>query len=125
MSLLTTLTANSTPLGKISGFNQGITRPFTDAPSRFTSILSNIIAIITIFAGLSFLIYFIIGGLTWITGGDAQQLEKAKKQMSSAIIGLILVILTIPISYLISKFTGLDILNIGQIINNLKFNPGP
>ncbi len=75
---------------------------------------------ITIFAGLSFLIWFVIGAFTWITSADdAQKLSQAKNQMSSAILGLIIVILTVPIVYVIGKIFGLDILNSGDLFSKL------
>ena len=110
-----------TPLQPISGFDQGITAlPGSDVPARFAAMISNIITIITFFSGLAFLIWFIIGALTWISSADqADKLSKAKNQMSSAIIGLIIVILSIPITYLIGKILGFDILNSSDIITKL------
>jgi len=110
------------PLQPISGFTSGITADPTglDVPTRFAAMISNIITIITFFSGLAFLIWFIIGALTWISSADqADKLSKAKNQMSSAIIGLIIVILSIPITYLIGKILGFDILNSSDIITKL------
>ena len=111
-------------LPPISGFKSGLTQTtdsvLADPASRFASVISNIIAAITIFAGIFFLVYFLISAFTWVTGGDPQQLEKAKKQMSSALIGLSLVILLIPITYLISRLTGLDIINFADLLK--QFN---
>ena len=95
----------------------------TDSPARFTQIISSIISGITIFAGLAFLFWFVIGAFTWITGGhDSGQLEKAKKQMSDAILGLIATTAVLPITYLIGKLTGINILSPENILNTLKPN---
>jgi len=102
-----------------SGFSEA-NPAIADAPSRFTSIITNIIAIITIFAGLAFFFWFLIGALTWITASsDPKQLDKAKNQMGTAIVGLIIVILSVPITYIIGKILGLDILSPEDIINSL------
>lgn len=105
-------------LRPITGFSSGITAlSGADPVHRFAAVISGIIAILTIFAGLAFLTYFVIGALTWITsGGQPDQLTKAKNQMSTALVGLIVVILTIPIAYIVSALTGLDILNPVNIV---------
>lgn len=107
-------------LESLEGFADGFSAPTDDPTGRFSAAVSNIVAVITIFAGLSFLIWFVIGALTWITAADhADKLEKAKNQMSSALIGLVIVILTIPFVYLIGRILGIDILNSGDIFNKL------
>ena len=107
-------------LESLEGFSSGFSAPVTDPAGRFSAAISNIVAVITIFAGLSFLIWFVVGALTWITAADhADKLEKAKNQMSSAIIGLVIVIVTIPFVYLIGKILGIDILNSGTIFSRL------
>lgn len=110
----------SIPLTELKGFDAGFTASVTEPASRFSAIVSNIIAVITIFAGLSFLIWFVIGAFTWITSADdAQKLSQAKNQMSSAIVGLVIVIITVPIVYVIGKVFGLDILNAGDLFSKL------
>ena len=108
-------------LDSLEGFATGFSAdPRADPSGRFSAAVSNIVAVITIFAGLSFLIWFVVGALTWITAADhADKLEKAKNQMSSALIGLVIVILTIPFVYLIGKILGIDILNAGTIFKLL------
>ncbi len=105
----------------LSGFQSGITsNPGSDPGSvlsRFDTIISGFIAIITIFAGIAFVIYFVLGALTWVSSaGKADQLQKAKSQMSSALIGLIITILTIPVIYIIGQLVGINILNPATII---------
>ncbi len=88
--------------------------------NRFALVISNIISVLTIFAGLAFLIWFVVGALTWTTsGGQAEQLSKAKAQMGNALVGLFVTIMVIPITYVIAKLTGLDILNPINVIPKL------
>ncbi|MEA3354930.1 MAG: hypothetical protein U9Q63_00380 [Patescibacteria group bacterium] len=102
-----------------SGFSDA--NKTTDPALRFTEIISSIVSTITIFAGLAFLFWFVIGAFTWITGGhDSNQLEKAKKQMSDAIIGLIATAAVLPITYLIGKLTGINILTPENVLNSLR-----
>lgn len=110
-------------LAPIAGF-PGITEdPGDQAASllRLTTAFSNLIAVLTIFAGFAFLVWFIIGALTWITSADkTDRLEQAKNQMTNALVGLLIIILAIPIISVLGKIFGLDILNsIETIIPNL------
>ena len=74
----------------------------------------------TIFAGIAFIFWFIIGALTWITGGhDPGQLDKAKRQMSTGIIGLIVTVATVSITFIIGKLTGINIINPENTFYNL------
>ncbi len=114
-------------LENLSNLNTGIAKnPGTSSNAvinRFALVLSNIVGILTVFAGLAFLIYFVVGALTWTTsGGQADQLSKAKNQMGTALVGLFVPVLTIPITYIVAKLTGLDILNPINIIPRLLPN---
>ncbi len=79
----------------------------TFPPARFGSIggLLNIIIPILIFgAALLLLVMLLYGGFTMLTaGGNPENVEKAKKIMTFAIIGLIVVIL----SFLFVKIIGI------------------
>lgn len=115
------------PLNNITQNSSGIAQnPGSSANAainRFALALSNIVGVLTVFSGLAFLIYFVIGALTWTTsGGQAEQLNKAKSQMGTALVGLFVTALTIPITYIVAKLTGLDILNPIKILPNLLPN---
>lgn len=67
---------------------------------------------------ITFLIYFLIGGLNWITSqGDKNKIEEAKKQLTNAIIGLFIVFSI----FLIIKIIGwvLGISNLQELIISL------
>lgn len=90
--------------------------------SAFERIISNTLAFLTIIGGLAFLIYFLLGALSWVTaGGDQAKVDKAQKMMTSAAIGLIIISLSYAISYIISRVLGINILNPAEVINNLNF----
>jgi len=65
------------------------------------TIIGNILKVILSLMGIILMALMVAGGFIWMTsGGNAEQVIKAKKLMSSALIGLIIVIL----SYSISRF---------------------
>jgi len=87
-------------------------------------IISNILVVLTVVAGLSFILYFLLGGLNWITaGGDKGKIEKAKGMMTNGAIGMIVIAVSYAITYIVGKALGIDILNPATIINNIKVIP--
>ena len=81
---------------------------------------SNILGFLTLLAGIFFLIYFLVGGLTWLTAsGKSEQVEKAKQSMTNAAVGLIIVVAAYGIAFIIGTVLGLDILNIGAAIQKI------
>jgi len=122
LALKPQLLADSQSLGPIKGFSKGFFKTAGQQPAnRFAILVSNIITVLTIFAGLAFLFYFVIGALAWITsGGETESLTKAKKQMTSAITGLFIIVISYSLIFILSKVTGLAILNPEDIIKNLK-----
>ncbi len=82
-------------------------------------ILSNVIGTFTIVAGILFIIYFFIGGLNWITaGGKQDQVEKSKKMLTDAAIGLIVVVAAYAVIFIVGSILGVNILNPGEYIRN-------
>ena len=96
-------------LGQIQLTPKGITASFGNDPAgRLEKIISNIVGVFTIFAGISFIIYFLIGAVTWITaGGHPETLDKAKNQMSTALIGLFITVIGLGVMYVLGEVTGL------------------
>jgi hypothetical protein len=65
--------------------------------------IGDIIAIILGFVGVIFLILMIFGGLMWMTaGGNEERLGKAKKLITSAVIGMIIVFSAYAITYFVT-----------------------
>ena len=62
------------------------------------------------FAGIVLFILLIIGGFRYITsGGDPKAVEGARKTLTSAVTGLVLVLVSFIIMLLISAITGVDV----------------
>ncbi len=96
------------------------TRDAGGAMSRFNQVISNIIAILTIVAGLWFIFQFILGAFGWLTaGGDKAAMENARKKITNAIVGLVIVVTAIFIIDLLGKLLGLDILNPEEVISKI------
>ena len=118
---MTKLLANQ-PLDAISGLS-GYQPTGTKPENYFNTgekIISNILAILSILGGIYFTVYFLIGGINWITaGGDQGKIDKAKKQMTGAAIGLIIISASYAISYIVSIVTGINILEPGKLLQNL------
>ena len=74
--------------------------------------ISAIIGSLTIIAGLSLLLYFILGAYRWITaGGEAEKLEEARGQIINALVGFVLVVIGWFFVKLIGQILGVDIVN--------------
>jgi len=87
----------------------------------FTEALSKIIGVLTVAAGLWFIIQIIIAGYGFITaGGDAQKIQENQRKIVNAVIGLAIVVLAVAFLSLIGYLLDVEFLNFGQIINNLS-----
>jgi hypothetical protein len=96
----------------------------TNAPDKLNSLFTTIFGFLTIIAGLSFLIYFLIGGLTWITaGGDSKKVDTAKAMMTNGAIGMIIIVATYGVVWIVGEVLGIDILNPAATLDTL-FNAG-
>lgn len=93
------------------------------AMKTFTTIISNVIGVMTTAAGVWFMFQFIIAGWSWLTaGGNKEAVSAAQERMKNASIGLLLVVAALAIVGLFGKLLGLDILitKPGQLIDQLK-----
>lgn len=71
---------------------------------------ANLIGVVIIISGIAFFAYLAMGGLRYITaGGDVKQTQEAMKQITSAIIGLAIVVGAYAITRVVSRVLGFDI----------------
>ena len=104
----------------LGAYEPEISQDVTSAGSALANILSNIIGFLTILAGIYFIIYFMLGGLKWLTSsGKAERVEEAKKSMTNAAIGLIIVVAAYAIIFIVGLVLGIDILNIQKALQLL------
>jgi cytochrome bd-type quinol oxidase subunit 2 len=91
--------------------------------SAVEKLISNVLVVFTIVGGIAFALYFLLGGLNWVTaGGDKGKIDKAKSMMTGGATGIIVITVSYAITFIVSKALGLDILNPGTIINGIQVN---
>jgi hypothetical protein len=102
--------AQMQPLGEFkSKFTAGY-NPSGSAAADLTKIVSNTLAVLTIIAGASFLIYFILGAVNWITsGGDASKAQAARNIILNAVIGLAITVIAYPVLQVLSGLLGIPL----------------
>ena len=73
-------------------------------------VFANVVKVVLGLAGITFFILLLSSGFKFITsGGDPKALEGAKKTLTYAIGGLIVIILSYLILLLIKEITGVDV----------------
>jgi hypothetical protein len=82
--------------------------------------ISDIIGTITVLAILFFVVYSFLAAFEWATaGGDSSKVEKAKNRFIWGTLGIILIVASYAIIGLIGSLIGVDILNPGELIQNI------
>lgn len=93
-----------------------------DAVSGTTKIISNVIAIITLVAGLAFVYFFMVGAVNWITaGGDPQKSQAARATILNALVGLAITVVAYPSILLLSRLLGLPLADPDELFRQLIF----
>jgi len=80
-------------------------------------LLERVIAYALGFAGIVLFVLLVVGGFKFITsGGDPKAVEGARKTLTSAIAGLIIILLSYLILLLITNITGVDVTNFNIVL---------
>lgn len=75
----------------------------------FQCLMANVLASFLTFVGLAGFVMIIVASFQWmISSGDSQKIEKSKKTLTFAIIGIILALSSFVILNLIASFTGIN-----------------
>lgn len=108
-------------IGNLGGENNNLDTA-AGAADTFTGMLSNIIGILTIVGIIWFIITLLTGAISWLSsGGDKVKLEKAQKQISTGVIGLVIVLSAIFLADLAGTIFGIpNILSISDFILELR-----
>lgn len=81
--------------------------------SCLPAVFGNVVNAALIFAGVVALILVILSGIKFITSsGDPKQVEGAKKTMTFAIIGLVIILLSFLIIKIIGALTGTECITV-------------
>lgn len=92
--------------------NSAFRSPFTDV-KNISSLVTTFLNIAFVLAGLILLFFFIFGGIGMISNAGSdnpQQMEQAKKTVTSALIGFVIVFAAYWIVQLLGKIAGVTIL---------------
>lgn len=112
------------PIGSFS-FNNPNSQGYSHSlgfSGGLSSIISNILGIITLIAGVSFLVYFILGAINWITSaGDTNKIQTARQQVLNAVIGITITAISYPAVYVISQLLGVPFKDPETLFNSLLF----
>lgn len=113
---------NFNPITAPGGYNP-TSGDIGGSTSAIEKLISNVLVVLTVVAGIAFILYFLLGGLNWITaGGDKGKIDKAKGMMTNGAIGIIAITVSYAIVWIVGAALGLDVLNPGALINNIKVN---
>lgn len=87
-----------------------LVNPFRNAPSEVSQtgpFVSRLIGTLTIFGGIAMMAYLTFGAVQWSTSaGDKGQVDAAKKTITNAIIGMVIVTATYIIVGILGKILG-------------------
>lgn len=113
------MTLAQVQLDPITGLSSGYQGLGTaNAPTTLETIISNSIGFITIAAGITFVMYLVLGGLTWITArDDSGRMDRAKQMITNALVGLFIVVVAWAFAGVMQTIFGFNILNPAEIIN--------
>lgn len=96
------------PLGNVN--NPATGEKFGEANVGIEKLVSNLIGVGTIVAGIILVGYFIFGAVQWsAAGGDKAQIDTAKKTITNAVIGMVLVAAGMIVVSIIETILGVSI----------------
>ncbi|EKE12623.1 MAG: hypothetical protein ACD_13C00149G0005 [uncultured bacterium] len=85
--------------------------------SDLSVLFDNVVGYALGFAGIVLFILLLVAGFKYITsGGDPKAVEGAKKTLTSAIIGLVVILVSYLVLVLIYTITGVDVTRFSVII---------
>jgi hypothetical protein len=74
------------------------------------SVFKNVVVALTALVGVALFVMLIIGGYGFLlSGGDQKKLEKARGTLTSAITGVVIIVIAYLILQTIHLFTGVDV----------------
>jgi len=93
----------------------------TTAANSLSSIVSNVIGVMTIIAGLWFIFNFFIGAVgIVISAGNDEAIKKNSQKITTSLIGFVIVIAAYALISLIGLILGFDVTDLTKAISNIK-----
>jgi len=110
------------PTGGLHGPGPTVPATSTGLGESTAHLVSVVIGLFTLAAGLWFLFQLILGGYAYMSaGGNKEKAQVASQKITQALIGLVIVVLAIFIINLLGYILGVDFLDIIGVIQNLTF----
>ncbi|MEK7163967.1 MAG: hypothetical protein AAB768_02365 [Patescibacteria group bacterium] len=110
-------------LGPLGGeTSPGIYQIFTGATAgiKFNRFFSISVGVMTVVAGIWFMIQIFLAGIEWLSSsGEKQAVQNAQKKISHSIIGLLIVVISFGLMVTIGNIFGINLLAPGNIIYHL------
>lgn len=104
------------PLGQVTGFG--------DAATKFGNVFSTAFGVLTVAAGIWFIIQILMGSFQWLaSSGEKQALQNAQKRLANAILGLFVVIFSYALIAIVGAIFGINILAPFQWLGIKSLNP--
>ncbi len=95
----------------------GIPQPTGMQITDIGRLISSVISLAFIIAGILVFAFLVWGGVEWITsGGDKTKTEAARNRITAALVGLAIVAASYAVMRLISYFFGVNVLDAGTTI---------
>jgi hypothetical protein len=89
---------------------QSVPKTATPFP-ELGQLIANVVAIVIFLAALLVFIFLLIGGLQWITsGGDKAAAQAARDRITSALVGLVIVVAAFALMLIIERVFGVSVL---------------
>lgn len=118
------------PLGKVGGDPGTGLGPFSNAHSydidvagfALSTIISTVIGVITVVAGIWFIFNLVIAAIgILVSGGSEEAIKNNTKKLTQSLLGLVMVIGAIALMSLIGLILGINFLNVEGLISQLSF----
>lgn len=91
--------------------------------TNLETIISNVLGLLTVLAGLFFVMIFFLAAFKWLSaGGDSSKVQKARDEMVQAVLGLVVIVAAYGIIGIIGTIVGINILQPAQQL--LELVPG-
>lgn len=76
-----------------------------NAPTDIKILIGRLVQILLGFVGILFIVLIIIGGMQWmLSGGNEKKIDEAKKRITNATIGLVIVVAAYSIAFSVTKY---------------------
>ena len=88
----------------------GVAQPAGMKITDIGKLISSLISVVFIVAGILTFAFLVIGGIEWLTsGGDKTKTEQARNRITAALVGLAIIAASWALMQLISYFFGIDV----------------